>query len=119
MADVVALVDDIFFQARILETAKQLGVDLRACRTSDALADEIAKQAPRLAIVDLNAQSGPMQAIALVRAASSEIRLIAYLSHVQVDLAQRARDAGCHEVMARSQFTRDLATILSKAKSQS
>jgi hypothetical protein len=54
-----------------------------------------------------------------VRAESAEIPLIAYLSHVQVDLAQHARDAGCHEVMPRSQFTKNLATILAKAKSQS
>ena len=119
MADVVALVDDIFFQAKMFETAKQLGVDLRTCTTPDALAAEIAKQAPNLAIVDLNAHSDPLQAIARVRAESAEIPLIAYLSHVQVDLVQHARDAGCHEVMPRSQFTKNLATILAKAKSQS
>ncbi|MGH9683693.1 MAG: response regulator [Candidatus Acidiferrales bacterium] len=119
MADVVALVDDIFFQAKMFETAKQLGVELRTCTTPDALAEEIAKQAPKLAIVDLNAHSDPLQAIARVRAASAELPLIAYLSHVQVDLARQARDAGCHEVMPRSQFTKNLATILSKTKSQS
>ena len=39
-ADVLALVDDLFFQAKIVETARQLGVELRICTTPDALLAE-------------------------------------------------------------------------------
>jgi CheY-like chemotaxis protein len=119
MADVVALLDDLFFQAKLLETAKQVGVELRACTTPDALDAEIAKSAPRLIVVDLNALSDPFQAIERLQASGGKIPLIAFLSHVQVDLAERARAAGCHDVMPRSKFTRDLATILARAKSNS
>jgi hypothetical protein len=38
------------------------------------------------------------------------------LSHVQTDLAARAREAGCDEVMPRSAFTQNLARILSAAR---
>jgi len=38
------------------------------------------------------------------------------LSHVQVDLAVQAQKAGCDEVMPRSAFTQNLASILSVAK---
>jgi hypothetical protein len=34
-----------------------------------------------------------------------------------VGLAERARAAGCRDVMPRSKFTQNLATILSQAKS--
>src|SRR5271154_4745900 len=102
MAQVLALVDDLFFQAKILETAKQLGIAVRTSTTSDALLAEIAKDAPKLVIVDLNAPGVP---------------LIAFLSHVQTELAQQARTAGCTQVMPRSQFTRELATILAQANS--
>ena len=119
MAQVVALIDDLFFQAKMAETAKQLGVELRTCATPDALAAEISQTSPKLVIVDLNARSNPLQAVERVRAAHSEIPLIGFLSHVQVDLAERARAAGCRDVMPRSKFTRDLATILAKAKSES
>jgi CheY-like chemotaxis protein len=119
MADVVALLDDLFFQAKLLETAKQVGVELRACTTPDALDAEIAKSAPRLIVVDLNALSDPFQAIERLQASGGKIPLIAFLSHVQVDLAERARAAGCNDVMPRSKFTRDLATILARAKSDS
>jgi DNA-binding NarL/FixJ family response regulator len=117
MADVVALVDDLFFQAKLLETAKQVGVEFRACATPDALDAEIARSAPRLVVVDLNAQAEPFTALERLHASGSKIPLVAFLSHVQVDLAERARAAGCRDVMPRSKFTQNLATILARAKS--
>lgn len=119
MADVAAMIEDIFFQAKVMETAKQLGVDVRACATPDALAAEVTAAKPNLVIVDLNARANPLEAISRVRAEASDVPLIAFLSHVQVDLAGKARAAGCVRVMPRSKFTRDLATILAGAKSQS
>jgi CheY-like chemotaxis protein len=117
MAQVVALIDDIFFQAKLLETAKQVGVEVRACSTADALDAEIMKAAPRLVVVDLNSRSDPFRAIERLQAGGGKIPLIGFLSHVQVDLAERARAAGCGEVMPRSKFTQNLATILARAKS--
>jgi len=117
MAQVLALVDDLFFQAKILETAKQLGIAVRTSTTSDALLAEIAKDAPKLVIVDLNARGMPLRAIERVCAAAPGVPLIAFLSHVQTELAQQARTAGCTQVMPRSQFTRELATILAQANS--
>ena len=119
MAEVVALVDDLFFQAKILETAKHVGVELRTCSTPDALAEEISKAIPRLIVVDLNARGNPLGAAERVRNSGHEIPVIGFLSHVQVDLAQRAGDAGFREVMPRSKFSKNLATILAQAKSQS
>ena len=119
MAAVVALVDDLFFQAKLLETAKQLGVDLRTYTTPDALAAEIARESPKLIVVDLNARADAIEAIKRVRAADGSIPLIGFLSHVQVELAERARAAGCSNVMPRSKFTRKLATILQQVKSES
>ncbi|MGA8366744.1 MAG: hypothetical protein ACLQMT_02280 [Candidatus Acidiferrales bacterium] len=119
MAQVVALVDDLFFQAKLAETAKQLGVEFSACSTPDALVAEVAKGAAKLVVVDLNARDHPLEAIERLQAAGLTIPLIGFLSHVQQDLAERARAAGCREVMPRSKFTRDLATILARAKSES
>jgi DNA-binding NarL/FixJ family response regulator len=119
MAQVVALVDDLFFQAKLLETAKQLGIELRTFASSEAFIAEIAKDAPKLVVVDLNARNHPLEAIERARATASDIPLIGFLSHVQVELAERARVAGCRSVMPRSKFTRDLATILAQAVSES
>lgn len=117
MAQVLALVDDLFFQAKIMETAKHVGVTVRACSTPDALVAEITRAKPNLIVVDLNARSQPVDALGRIRATAGGVPVIAFLSHVQTELMQQARAAGCERVMARSQFTRDLATILAQAKS--
>jgi hypothetical protein len=67
--------------------------------------------------VDLNARNNPLETIERLGQSHRAVPLIAFLSHVQTDLAERARAAGCTNVMPRSKFTRDLATILAAAKS--
>jgi CheY-like chemotaxis protein len=117
MAHVVALVDDLFFQAKMLETARQVGIELKTVATGDAFLAEAQQGAPALLIVDLNARHGAIEALEQLRAAGSQRPVIAFLSHVQVELAERARAAGCQQVMPRSKFTQNLAAILSQAKS--
>jgi DNA-binding NarL/FixJ family response regulator len=119
MAQVLAFTDDIFFQSKLLETAKQVGVEVRTCATLDALDSEMAKGTPNLVVVDLNASAHPLDAVVRVQARGGQIPLIGFLSHVQRYLAEQARAAGCREVIPRSKFTENLATILSRAKSES
>ena len=117
MARVLAFVDDLFFQAKMLETAKHVGVELECVATSDALNRRVREQSPDLVVIDLNARAGGAEALEKL-APGNPLRVIAFLSHVQVDLAERARRAGCSEVMPRSKFTQDLASIFSQAKAQ-
>lgn len=116
MAEIFAFVDDIFFQAKMMETAKQASIEMKSFSTGELLLAEFEKQQPKLVVVDLNARQSPMEVIAAVRARLAGIRVIGFFSHVQTELAQRARDAGCTEVMPRSKFTKELAAIFSRAK---
>ena len=115
MATVVAFVDDLFFQAKLLETARQVGVELHAVSTTEALADELREQ-PALVLVDLNARTDAVSAIDRLRAIGNAAPVVGFFSHVQTELAERALAAGCREVLPRSKFTRDLAAILTAAK---
>lgn len=115
MSRVVALMDDLFFQMKLAETAKQLGVEVKVATNGDALMGLMAS-APRLVIVDLNARSQPLQAIEKVRQNNKDVRVVAFLSHVQTELAAQAQAAGCTEVLPRSNFTQNLAAILSASK---
>ena len=126
--DVLALVDDLFFQAKLAETARKLGVTLKTVSTGPALvkeleapgngsSDQARDNLPRLVVVDLNARQGALEAIEELQRAGNPIPIIGFLSHVQTDLAQRARAAGCSQVMPRSSFTMNLSEILGQAKS--
>lgn len=115
MSRVVALMDDLFFQMKLAETAKQLGVEVKVATNGDALVG-LMESAPKLVIVDLNARAEPLQAIEKVRKASKDVRVVGFLSHVQTQLAAQAQAAGCNEVLPRSSFTQNLAAILSASK---
>ena len=115
MGQVVARVDDIFFIAKMRETAKQTGVALETAGTSEALAEAARTPGTSLLIVDLNAR-GSIEALEKLRAAGSALPVIAYFSHVQAELGERARAAGCEQVMPRSKFARELPEILIRAK---
>jgi CheY-like chemotaxis protein len=115
MSRILALVDDLFFQAKLAETARHIGVQITFASTPEDLVAAATAAAPALIVVDLNARGNPLAAIEQL-AASNSAPVVAFLSHVQVDLAERARKAGCQEVLPRSQFTRDLPQILARAK---
>jgi AmiR/NasT family two-component response regulator len=115
MGRVFALVDDLFFRAKIVETARQVEVELACFATPQDLVDEARAHSPALILVDLNSTQNPMGAITQLSPGNS-MPIVAFLSHVQTDLAETARRAGCTEVMPRSQFSKELPTILSRAK---
>jgi CheY-like chemotaxis protein len=114
----LALVDDLIFQAKIAETARHVGVELCAVSSVEALLREAAGSAApaSLIILDLNARADALEALRRLRDSGRPQRVVAYLSHVQVELAEQARAAGCARVLARSKFSRHLPEILAEAK---
>jgi len=115
MGRVLALVDDLFFRAKIVETARLTGVELACFATAEDLVEETRAHAPTLVLMDLN--SGPTALDAIKQlAAGNSVTVIGFLSHVQAELAESAREAGCTIVMPRSQFSKELPTILARAK---
>jgi CheY-like chemotaxis protein len=125
MGRVIALVDDLFFRARIAEVARHTGVEFMAVGTGKELLEKVGgvpgdananESLPALIILDLNVRGGALEALRDLKAAGNQIPVIAFLSHVQTELAERARAAGCQDVMPRSKFTQNLAAILRGAK---
>src|SRR5271165_5435572 len=111
MGRIVGFLDDLFFQMKIAETAKQLGIEFKVASTVEALLG-LLDPPTRLVIVDLNARNQPIATIAQLRATHKDLRVLAFLSHVQTELAAQARAAGCAEVLPRSTFTQNLPAIL-------
>src|SRR5712692_8906215 len=119
MADAIVLIDDLFFQAKLLETAKLTGITLETAATGEQLLKAAAANPAALVIVDLNARQGSLDAVEQLCKKSGERaplgasqnsdlgagangpgnprRVIAFLSHVQTELAERARAAGCQD----------------------
>ena len=118
---VTAVVDDMFFAAKIRTTAEHLGVSLSFARNSEAFLRSVGESRPDLIIVDLHSQKFDVIELARRLKSIEQVRsvpLLGFLSHVQTALKQQAEEAGYDRVLARSVFTKDLAGILMGAALQ-
>jgi CheY-like chemotaxis protein len=112
---VIAAVEDLFFGAKIGETAARLNVPLVLVCSFKDLEEKLRGDKPALVILDLNAEEcRPLDAIRRVRADPSlkHTDLLGFFSHVQHDLKVAAVEGGCERVMTRSAFTVKLPEIL-------
>src|SRR5262245_1753331 len=103
MPQVLVLADDLMFVSRVREAARGLDLEVKAIRQPPA---ESAPEA-RLVIVDLD-RFGDPGILARVRAAFGDRLLVGFVSHVDADRAQQAREAGFARVLARSAFVQQL-----------
>ena len=113
---ILAVVSDLMFTVKIQDAAKRLGLEPVFVQSqSQALSQ--ARQKPALIILDLNhSAADPLNTIARLKAdaETSSVRLLAYVSHVQVDLKRAAEEQGCDVVMPRSAFSQNLPAVLSR-----
>jgi len=111
---VLAVVNDLFFSAKINEAAKRAGVTMKYVTTEKDLLER-AQANPRLIIFDLNFDAAqPLKLIKTLKENPDlkQIRLLGYLSHVQEDLKREAESTGCDTVLPRSAFSMNLPQIL-------
>jgi len=112
----IAVVTDLIFSTKITGTAKALQKPYAVARTLDKLTELLnaaPTDAPSLVIIDLNSQGfDTIEAIRIAKSHPTNPRVVAFLSHVEVELAQQAREAGADQVMARSGFVNQLPSLL-------
>jgi len=114
---IFAFVDDLFFSAKIQETARKLNVKVEFCKAEKDLADRIkdnGEEKPSLIIFDLNnANAKPLTLIPKLKSKlKKQTSIIGFLSHVQGDLKQKAHEVGCDMVLPRSAFSQNLPQLL-------
>ncbi|MDX2199680.1 MAG: response regulator [Phycisphaerae bacterium] len=110
-AEKVAIVSDLIFASRITGVANHLGMLVDVVRTEAALLARL--PGAKLAMVDLNIDG--VDGVALlqqIKNVAPQCRVVAFLSHVQVDLAKAARAAGADDVLPRSKFVERLPDLL-------
>lgn len=117
---IFCFIDDLFFQAKILETSKKLGIKVEFVKgaadkeTVSRITDAPEAERPRLLVFDLNnANAKPMTLIPKLKAKLKKaISIIGFLNHLQGDLKIKATEAGCDTVMPRSAFSQSLPNLL-------
>lgn len=112
----LAVVEDLLFLSKIQQTAQLVNVAVKPIDLAK-LTEEIARASPRAVILDLNHRSGSaLEVLGTLKrnSATKHVPVVGFVSHVQTDLINAARHAGCDLVMARSAFTQQLPELLRK-----
>ncbi len=116
---ILAAVDDLMFSSKIRTTAGQLGLDVTFARSPEQVLEQARALSPGVVILDLNStRCRPLEAIASLKADPDLAALptVGFVSHVQTDLIEAARQAGTDEILPRSAFTAQLAEILERGR---
>jgi CheY-like chemotaxis protein len=114
---IFAFVDDLFFAAKIQETARKMNVKVEFVKSDKELMDRMeqnGEEKPSLIIFDLNHNS--VKPLTLIPKLKTKLKkgtsIIGFLSHVQGDLKQKAHEVGCDMVLPRSAFSQNLPQLL-------
>ncbi len=113
---VLAVIEDLFFTVKINEAAKHAGLAVQFVK-SETDAIEGAKSQPSVIVIDLNCASiDPLRLIGGLKSMpeAQGINLLGFVSHVQGDLKQKAQEAGCNMVLARSAFSQNMQQIFKR-----
>ncbi|HEY4904801.1 MAG TPA: hypothetical protein VIH89_15115 [Candidatus Sulfotelmatobacter sp.] len=114
---IFAFVEDLFFAAKIQETARKLNVKVEFVKNDKDLTERLqqnGEEKPSLLIFDLNnANAKPLTLIPKLKSRLKKgTSIIGFLSHVQGDLKQKAHEVGCDMVLPRSAFSQNLPQLL-------
>lgn len=113
---IFAYIDDLFFLAKINETARKLNLKVDFVKTDRDVLDAVEQsgEKPSLIIVDLNNLG--VKPLSLIPKLKKELKkqtnIIGFVSHVQGDLKMKAQEAGCDMVLPRSAFSANLPQLL-------
>ncbi len=115
---IFCFIEDLFFLAKIQETARKLGVKVEFVKGDKEVVTRLTEapeaERPRLLVFDLNNANGkPMTLIPKFKTKFKKATsIIGFLSHLQGDLKMKATEAGCDTVMPRSAFSQSLPNLL-------
>jgi predicted LPLAT superfamily acyltransferase len=108
---VVAVVRDLFFVARIRETARLVGTPLVFARTPEEIAAALAPDPPALAIVDLTTNGWDYDALFAAFAAAPDVPVLGFTTHALARTTQPLH-AHCRRVVTKETLTQELPGLL-------
>lgn len=108
---VVAVVRDLFFVARIRETARLVGTPLVFARTPEEIATQLAPEPPALVIVDLTTSGWDYAAIFDALAAAPDVPVLGFTTHALARETQPLH-ARCRRVVTKETLTQELPGLL-------
>src|SRR5262249_20301919 len=105
---------DLFFAVKISDTLKHVGYLIRTVRRLEAFHEALAADRPIVALVNTAAR-GVDWCAAIVAAREAAVPVIAFGSHVDLEIQEQARQAGATSVVANAKVASDLPGVVARA----
>jgi CheY-like chemotaxis protein len=118
---VLVVIDDLFFLSKVQTTLQHLGLAATVITAPEALQAYLQHTTPALAVVDLTLRTG--DAVYLIRTirathGGEHSPILAFGSHIAVDIRQQALQAGATYVVAKSEFSKHLPDLIQQHVAQ-
>jgi hypothetical protein len=115
---IYCFIEDLFFVAKIQETARKLGIKVEFVKGDKEVVGRLAElpeeERPKLLVFDLNNLNA--KPISLIPKFKTKFKkatsIVGFLNHLQGELKAKAIEAGCDSVMPRSAFSQTLPNLL-------
>lgn len=111
---ILTLSRDLFFGMRVRTIVRKLGYDLILTKSEAETLGVLTVSSPVLALVDFNQ---PVDWPALESLIQSDVPVIGFGSHTDVDGFRGAKAAGVDRVVSNGDFSRNLPDLIAKYKS--
>ena len=116
---IIACCTDLIFATKIRSTAEHVGVPFRSANNAaavtarlDRVDDGRLNEPVTGVLIDLDLGEAGLAIIEQIKAKSPGVHVIAFGSHVAVEILQAAKKRGADAVMPRSQFAVKLPELL-------
>ncbi len=113
MGACIAIVSDMIFANLITASAEKIGANCKIINDPSDLQYALESSKPGIVLVEMHCDGiSPEAAIRTVKSHRPNARVVAFFSHVQTELMERARAAGADDAWPRSAFVQRLPQLL-------
>ncbi len=112
---IIILCSDMLFLSKITGVAKLLDFSFCTALSSKKAVESLSDELRQLLLIDLNTPALDFEKLAAAHLQHSHFVSVAFGPHVDVELLEQAKIAGCTQVLPRSQFSASLSQILTAA----
>ncbi|MGH7885645.1 MAG: hypothetical protein ACRENO_08130, partial [Thermodesulfobacteriota bacterium] len=114
---VYALLDDLFFESKIRNSAKRLDIDLSIIKDKKSFDQKISEEIPNLIIIDLISETIDAEKIVNEIEVNNKLKIVSiigYLPHVETNLISKFVAGRCSLVVPRSRFSREMDHLIKR-----
>ncbi|PHR98730.1 MAG: hypothetical protein COA78_25800 [Blastopirellula sp.] len=110
---IIYLTADLMFSSRVSSYAKEIGADLRVAISGPQCINAINQNKVDRVLVDLNVPKLDIEELMTqIKATGQDLDVIAYGPHVQIELLEAAKAAGCDVVLSKGQFNQQIEALV-------